>query len=209
MSSTGTGMSPTSLPSDHAITSRLSSNNESRSPESLPENTIQISRRVTRRESFPVSHYSRPLNPTIGVHPHNEPLQHLPTETSPLLDRPFAPVPPIEENVDYNTSADKTSTVNLFQEELIILTKFTIPAFWYAPSFLFFFKVDPSDFFHSTQILEYSLIVVPVISIGHISTTALAAVSLGSMTATFSGYSITKGLTSALDTVLPPAWTSN
>ena len=48
-----------------------------------------------------------------------------------------------------------------------------------------------------------------VVSIGHISTTALAAVSLGSMTASVSGYSVIQGLTSALDTVLPSAWTSN
>ena len=48
-----------------------------------------------------------------------------------------------------------------------------------------------------------------VVSIGHISTTALAAISLGSMTASVSGYSVISGLTSALDTVLPSAWTSN
>ena len=48
-----------------------------------------------------------------------------------------------------------------------------------------------------------------VVSIGHISTTALAAISLGSMTANVSGYTVILGLTSALDTVLPSAWTSN
>jgi MATE family multidrug resistance protein len=50
---------------------------------------------------------------------------------------------------------------------------------------------------------------VSVVSIGHISTTALAAISLGSMTANVSGYTVILGLTSALDTVLPSAWTSN
>ena len=132
---------------------RLSSNYESRSPESQPENSIQISRRVTRRESFPASHYSGPLNPTIGVYPHNEPLpKHLPTETSPLIDHPLAPVPPIEENRDYNASAHNTSTIDLFWEELAVLTKYTIPVFGYAPSFLFI-KVDSSDLFlqHSTS----------------------------------------------------------
>ena len=64
-------------------------------PESHPENTLQISRRVTRRESFPVSHYDRPLNPTIGVYPYTEPSQHLPTESSHLLVHPS--VPRIEE----------------------------------------------------------------------------------------------------------------
>ena len=72
-------------------------------------------------------------------------------------------------------------------------------------------KVDPSNLFYSTQLLEYSLVVVSIISIGHISTTALqvAAISLGSMTANVSGYSVILGLTSALDTILPSTWTSN
>ena len=70
-------------------------------------------------------------------------------------------------------------------------------------------KVDPTNLFYSTHLLEYSLVVVSVVSIGHISTTALAAISLGSMTASVSGYSVIQGLTSALDTVLPSAWTSN
>ena len=70
-------------------------------------------------------------------------------------------------------------------------------------------KVDPFNLCFSTQLLEYSLVVVSVISIGHISTTALAAISLGSMTAGVSGYSVILGLTSALDTVLPSAWTSD
>ena len=48
-----------------------------------------------------------------------------------------------------------------------------------------------------------------VVSIGHISTTALAAISLGSMTANVSGYTVIWGLTSALDTVLPSAWSSD
>ena len=127
---------PSSLPSDYASFSRLSSNYESRTLESHPENTQQISsRRVTRRESFPVSHYSRPLNPTIGVYPHSEPPQHLPTESSPLLVHP--PVPRIEENRDCNASAENTSTVNMFWEELAVLTKYAIPVFGYVSSFFY------------------------------------------------------------------------
>jgi hypothetical protein len=48
-----------------------------------------------------------------------------------------------------------------------------------------------------------------VVSIGHLSTTALAAITLGSMTANVSGFSIIQGFTSALDTMLPSAWTSS
>lgn len=60
-----------------------------------------------------------------------------------------------------------------------------------------------------SQILEHSLIFVPVISVGHLSTTALAAISLGSMTAGVTGLSILQGISSALDTLLPSAWTSS
>ena len=143
---------PSSLPSDYAILSRLNKYNESGTPESQSDNsTVQI----TRRKSFPasVSHCYRPLNPTIGVHPcvdsaepHSEASQHLtpsPTETSPLLDRP--PVPQIEENIDYNVS-DKTSTVNMFWEELAVLTKYAIPVFGYAPSFIFHELTHPIFF---------------------------------------------------------------
>ena len=127
-----------SLPSDYAIISRLNTYHESSTPESQSENTVQI----TRRESFPASvvHYYRPPNPTIGVYPcvdsvepHSEASQHLTsssTETSPLLNHPT--VPRIEENIDYNVS-DKTSTVNMFWEELAVLTKYAIPNFGYAP----------------------------------------------------------------------------
>ncbi|KIJ38183.1 hypothetical protein M422DRAFT_176909, partial [Sphaerobolus stellatus SS14] len=59
-----------------------------------------------------------------------------------------------------------------------------------------------------THILEYSLVVASVVAIGHLSTTALAAATLGSMTASVSGYSIVQGLVSTLDTLLPGAWTS-
>ena len=45
-------------------------------------------------------------------------------------------------------------------------------------------------------------------SIGHLSTIALAASTLGTMTAAVTGYSIIIGLTSTLDTMLPSAWTS-
>jgi len=62
---------------------------------------------------------------------------------------------------------------------------------------------------YRTQVLEYSLHIASVVSIGHISTTALAAVTLATMTAHVTGFSIIVGLTSALDTVLPSAWTSS
>lgn len=58
------------------------------------------------------------------------------------------------------------------------------------------------------NLLEYSLLIVSVLSIGHISTTALAAITIGEMTLNVIGLSIIMGFASALDTVLPSAWTS-
>lgn len=62
---------------------------------------------------------------------------------------------------------------------------------------------------YGTQLLEYSLMIVSVISIGHISTEALAASTLGSMTAAVTGLSIIHGFAGALDSLLPVAWTSD
>ncbi|KZV96894.1 MATE efflux family protein [Exidia glandulosa HHB12029] len=73
--------------------------------------------------------------------------------------------------------------------EVIILAEYAIPAF-------------------ITNFLEYSLLMAPIISIGHLSTTALAAGTLASMTASVTGLTMAHAFASALDTMLPPAWTS-
>jgi MATE family multidrug resistance protein len=48
-----------------------------------------------------------------------------------------------------------------------------------------------------------------VISIGHISTIALAAAMIGFMTASVTGLGVIQGTSNDLDTVLPSAWTSD
>ncbi|THH17466.1 hypothetical protein EW146_g3355 [Bondarzewia mesenterica] len=60
-----------------------------------------------------------------------------------------------------------------------------------------------------TLLLEYCLIITNVISIGHISTAALAAATLGMLTANVTGFGVIQGFVTALDTVLPSAWTSS
>ncbi|ODO05207.1 MATE family multidrug resistance protein [Cryptococcus wingfieldii CBS 7118] len=60
-----------------------------------------------------------------------------------------------------------------------------------------------------TQMAEWSLVLASVISIGHLGTADLAASSLASMTASVSCFSILQGLATALDTLLPAAWTSS
>lgn len=108
-------------------------------------------------------------------------------ENTPLLSTPFSRT---EEDVEYLNEVDGPSTWDLFQEECVILVKYSLPVF-------------------VTHLLEYSLIVASVVSIGHVSTVALAAATLGSMTASVSGYTIIQGLSSALDTLLPAAWASS
>jgi multidrug resistance protein, MATE family len=51
--------------------------------------------------------------------------------------------------------------------------------------------------------------IISVVAIGHISTKHLAAAALGSMTAVITGFGFISGSCSALDTVLPSAWTSS
>ncbi|KAL1941520.1 hypothetical protein VTO73DRAFT_6959 [Trametes versicolor] len=203
--------SPSSLPSDYAILSRYAAahdlNTEAPTPEdsdagpsgepvfedneSLDPDGVDIdssSRR--RRRSFPTS-YLTPFNPTMGPLPNKSghrtgPKPPNPTENTPLL----APlVPRIAEECDAEDYAEPPSLLKMFKEEARILTKYTVPVFL-------------------THLFEYSLVIASVISIGHLSTTALAASTLGSMTASVSGFSIIQGFASTLDTMLPSAWTS-
>ncbi|KAM0746448.1 MATE efflux family protein [Meredithblackwellia eburnea MCA 4105] len=59
-----------------------------------------------------------------------------------------------------------------------------------------------------THFLEYSLLVVTVISVGHLGTVELAASSLASMTSNVVALSVIQGFCTALDTLCPQAYTS-
>ncbi|WFD40685.1 uncharacterized protein MJAP1_003673 [Malassezia japonica] len=74
------------------------------------------------------------------------------------------------------------------RDELWVLTRYTIPI-W------------------ATHILELSLSMVSVFSLGHLGTVELAAASLAGMTANVTGFSVISGLICALDTLLPAAYT--
>ncbi|EPS96474.1 hypothetical protein FOMPIDRAFT_1018837 [Fomitopsis schrenkii] len=208
---------PSSLPSDYAVLSRYATHNdthgvngESRHDEAdLTETEDEavseidsssgrhrnaLSRPLEamgRRQSFPTS-YIPSFKPTVGPLPNKSGYRSGPpgpddaSENTPLL----APlVPRIEEDVDRADPADDESTSSMLKEEVKILAKYTLPVF-------------------GTHILEYSLVIASVVSLGHLSTTALAASTLGSMTASVTGYSIIQGFASTLDTMLPGAWTS-
>ncbi|TBU24333.1 MATE efflux family protein [Dichomitus squalens] len=208
---------PSSLPSDYALLSRyaaanpgaaagadeqaeassvaLSSDVDEHEDESsgldIHTNGVVISRSTSkRRSSFPSS-YITPFNPTMGPlpdkHGHRSgPHPKDPNENTPLL---APPVPRIEEECDAASNNSARPFGELLREEARILVKYTLPVF-------------------GTHLFEYSLVIASVVSIGHLSTTALAASTLGSMTASVSGFSIIQGFASTLDTMLPSAWTS-
>ncbi|KAJ7512561.1 MATE efflux family protein [Mycena galericulata] len=130
----------------------------------------------------------RPSHPSMPIPSFLPPPQSSfnPNENTPLLN---PPVPRIVEGDEENPSDAQLSTAAIYLSELWILTRYSFPVF-------------------GTHLLEYSLIIAPVLSIGHLSTTALAGITLGSMTASVSGFSILQGFVTALDTLLPSAWTS-
>ncbi|KAI0718352.1 MATE efflux family protein [Cerioporus squamosus] len=203
---------PSSLPSDYALLSRyaaardLNVAEEGEAAHGAGPSTdveeyeddhdahgidIQGGHRKPRRQSFPSS-YLTPFNPTIGPlpdrHGHRSgPYPREANENTPLL---APPVPRIEEECDGEDADESSSASKLFWEEVRILTKYTVPVF-------------------GTHLFEYSLVIASVISLGHLSTLALAASTLGSMTASVSGFSIIQGFASTLDTMLPSAWTSS
>ncbi|EPQ31838.1 uncharacterized protein PFL1_00037 [Pseudozyma flocculosa PF-1] len=98
----------------------------------------------------------------------------------------IAPVPvPGVEQID---SIEHEPRDHIAWREAKVVTQYTIPI-W------------------ATHLLELSLSVASVFSLGHLGTLELAAASLSSMTANVSGYSVLSGFISALDTILPSAYT--
>merc|ERR1711881_108138 len=59
-----------------------------------------------------------------------------------------------------------------------------------------------------TFILQYSLTVASVFTVGHIGKVELGAVSLASMTANITGYAVYQGLATSLDTLCAQAFGS-
>lgn len=96
------------------------------------------------------------------------------------------PAPPNESQIELTAHEPQ---VNLHRREFHILIQFALPI-W------------------ACHLLELSLNVVSVFSLGHLGTNELAAASLSSMTANVTGFSILVGFISALDSILPGAYTS-
>ncbi|KAJ7594178.1 mate-domain-containing protein [Mycena floridula] len=174
----------TSLPSDHAIVSQYAAAHPEASVDSDQEELDDgdsLDESSTLRGS--ISRIPEIQSSSISTKSHGHPGPA--TEHTPLLAAAESGSQEIED--DDENPENKTT---MFWQELRTLTKYSLPVF-------------------GTHLLEYSLVTSSVLSIGHISTTALAAITLGSMTASVSGFSIIQGFTSALDTLLPSAWTSS
>lgn len=214
-----------SLPNDYAILARFAHGGEGSGWTDGEENTNEHSRsdsanefyphrglksEVTRRSSFSAS-YIRPPSSTISSMNFDTPVpvKHTSstdglrvTESTPLLG-PL--IPRIAE--EHSGNEDNKTMTAMFWEELWILSKYSLPLFSLVLCIMSTsLQLIPLC---RTHVLEYSLVIASVVSIGHLSTTALAASTLGSMTAGVSGFSIIQGFTSTLDTLLPSAWTSS
>ncbi|KAG2134116.1 MATE efflux family protein [Suillus clintonianus] len=187
-----------SLPQDYAILSRFAAPPSEETQEELEvsparndqeecgeEDGLLASRKQVRRTSFPSS-YILPPQPSMNIIPTAQNVPQ-PTENTPLL-APF--MPRIQEDVDFPCDGQEPTTAQMYWEELRILCKYALPVF-------------------GTHVFEHSMIMASVVSIGHISTVALAAATIGFMTANVTGLSIIHGLVSSLDTMLPGAWTSD
>ncbi|KAI5118900.1 hypothetical protein M0805_002816 [Coniferiporia weirii] len=178
---------PSSLPSDYAVISRYAGAHAGHPVAGNATDNEDADESILDRKR------ARPPNPSMAPSTSAssssgssiDPWKVL-SENTPLLG---TSVPRIEEAVDGEDMA-LTSVRSQYWEETKILMKYTLPVF-------------------GTHLLEYSLVISSVVSIGHLSTVALAAATLGSMTASVTGYSILQGFVSTLDTMLPSAWTSS
>ena len=116
-----------------------------------------------------------------------------PTEASPLLGDPSQPyggrdnASIIDSTWEAAVEAGKIQTT--WQRESKVLVKYS------APLML-------------TFVLQYSLVVASVFTVGHIGVAELGAVSLASMTANITGYAIYQGLATSLDTLCAQAYGS-
>ncbi|KDQ10315.1 hypothetical protein BOTBODRAFT_164069 [Botryobasidium botryosum FD-172 SS1] len=188
---------PSSLPSDYAI---LSASVGDRHGGHFIHDSPDIASDDSDDDVSPTRHRSRhpqygsfesPRRGSIPQHPSTRrpslrasdlPAVRAVSEVDPLLQ----PLPRIEEAGGYCEDANDWRT---WWDETRILASYTVPVF-------------------STHLLEYSLVVASVVSLGHLSTIDLAASTLASMTASVSALSLIQGMVSALDSLLPQAWTS-
>lgn len=122
-----------------------------------------------------------------------------PNETSPLIDAdgvgdtslPYggAAEDPAKISLKWNEAVEAGQIQTTWQRETKVLARYALPLM-------------------VTFILQYSLTVASIFTVGHIGTAELGAVSLASMTANITGYAIYQGLATSLDTLCAQAYGS-
>ena len=118
---------------------------------------------------------------------------HEPTEEDPLLGDPKLPYGGRDDPEDLDRQWEEAvmsgKIQTTWQRETKVLSRYSAPMI-------------------TTFLLQYSLTVASVFTVGHIGKVELSAVSLGSMTANITGYGIYWGLTTSLDTLCAQAYGS-
>lgn len=116
-----------------------------------------------------------------------------PRETSPLLGNPELPYGGQDNRANVDTKWEEAiqegKIQTTWQREAKVLGRYS------APLVL-------------TFLLQYSLTVASIFTVGHIGTVELGAVSLASMTANITGYAVYQGLATSLDTLCAQAYGS-
>lgn len=112
-------------------------------------------------------------------------------ETAPLLGNPELPYGGQADNVDqkFEDAVIEGKIKTTWQREAKVIGRYS------APLVL-------------TFVLQYSLTVVSVFTVGHLGKAELGAVSLASMTANITGYAVYQGLATSLDTLCAQAYGS-
>jgi MATE family multidrug resistance protein len=116
-----------------------------------------------------------------------------PSERTPLLGDPELPYGGQDEPETLNRKWEQAVAAGLikttWQREAKVLGRYSAPLV-------------------ATFLLQYSLTVASIFTVGHIGTAELGAVSLASMTANITGYAIYQGLATSLDTLCAQAYGS-
>jgi multidrug resistance protein, MATE family len=112
-----------------------------------------------------------------------------PSEQASLLGET---APPFNDNAGLKASyqaIDQPGAMTSWQHEVKVISRYTAPL---IPTFL----------------LQYTLVLSTMVSIGHLGTIELGAVSLGAMSANITGNAVCSGLTTSLDTLCAQAYGS-
>lgn len=119
--------------------------------------------------------------------------QGLASEVSPLLGDPGLPYGGQDDPKNISAKWEEAVVAGMiqttWQREAKVLAKYSAPLM-------------------ATFVLQYSLTVASIFTVGHIGTAELGAVSLASMSANITGYAIYQGLATSLDTLCAQAYGS-